>query len=95
VGAVLPDYRGEFLRGWDNGRGVDPGRVVGSSQGDELRRHNHGFVKYKHTADSGGSIGIYHYWDTGQAQRTSYTTETGGDETRPRNVAVTYIIRSR
>ncbi|UST93756.1 phage tail protein [Pseudomonas siliginis] len=28
----LPDSRGEFLRGWDHGRGVDVGRVVGSSQ---------------------------------------------------------------
>jgi phage-related tail fiber protein len=28
----LPDLRGEFLRSWDDGRGVDPGRTVGSSQ---------------------------------------------------------------
>ncbi|WP_256672215.1 phage tail protein [Pseudomonas sp. ANT_J12] len=28
----LPEARGEFLRGWDHGRGVDPGRAVGSWQ---------------------------------------------------------------
>ncbi|BBR55396.1 phage tail protein [Pseudomonas sp. BYT-5] len=28
----LPDYRGEFLRGWDHGRGIDTGRVLGSWQ---------------------------------------------------------------
>ena len=28
----LPESRGEFLRGWDHGRGVDPGRAVGSWQ---------------------------------------------------------------
>ncbi|MHA3737875.1 phage tail-collar fiber domain-containing protein [Pseudomonas sp. Eth.TT006] len=28
----LPDSRGEFLRGWDHGRGVDAGRAVGSYQ---------------------------------------------------------------
>lgn len=28
----LPESRGEFLRGWDHGRGVDAGRVVGSWQ---------------------------------------------------------------
>lgn len=28
----LPDLRGEFLRGWDDGRGVDTGRVIGSAQ---------------------------------------------------------------
>ncbi len=31
-GATLPDMRGEFIRGWDNGRGLDPGRVLGSTQ---------------------------------------------------------------
>ncbi|WP_273820593.1 phage tail protein [Pseudomonas asplenii] len=30
----LPDTRGEFLRGWDHGRGIDAGRGVGSYQGD-------------------------------------------------------------
>lgn len=28
----LPDLRGEFIRGWDDGRGVDVGRTVGSAQ---------------------------------------------------------------
>lgn len=28
----LPDMRGEFPRGWDDGRGVDTGRLLGSSQ---------------------------------------------------------------
>jgi phage-related tail fiber protein len=34
---VLPDLRGEFLRGWDDGRGVDVGRAIISSQGDAIR----------------------------------------------------------
>jgi hypothetical protein len=29
---VLPDLRSEFIRGWDDGRGVDTGRLFGSSQ---------------------------------------------------------------
>lgn len=29
----LPDLRGEFIRGWDDGRGVDAGRSLGSTQG--------------------------------------------------------------
>lgn len=28
----LPDFRGEFIRGWDGGRGVDGSRAFGSSQ---------------------------------------------------------------
>ena len=34
---VLPDLRGEFIRGWDNGRGIDVGRVLLSTQGDAIR----------------------------------------------------------
>ncbi len=33
----LPDLRGEFIRGWDDGRGVDAGRQLLSSQGDAIR----------------------------------------------------------
>ncbi len=33
----LPDLRGEFIRGWDDGRGVDAGRDLLSSQGDAIR----------------------------------------------------------
>ncbi|MEN4561928.1 phage tail protein [Pantoea agglomerans] len=31
-GLKLTDLRGEFIRGWDDGRGVDTGRALGSSQ---------------------------------------------------------------
>ncbi|KZC99681.1 MULTISPECIES: phage tail protein [unclassified Thalassospira] len=37
----LPDLRGEFVRGWDDGRGVDAARVFGSSQADSLSDHKH------------------------------------------------------
>ncbi|HFC8546142.1 TPA: phage tail protein [Neisseria lactamica] len=33
----LPDLRGEFMRGWDDGRGIDRGRAFGSAQGDAIR----------------------------------------------------------
>lgn len=33
----IPDLRGEFIRGWDNGRGVDIGRTFGSFQEDTIR----------------------------------------------------------
>ena len=32
----LPDLRGVFVRGLDNGRGQDAGRVIGSYQSDEI-----------------------------------------------------------
>lgn len=43
----IPDLRGYFARGWDDGRGIDVGRVFGSSQADQTASH-------AHTASSGG-----------------------------------------
>jgi len=37
----VPDLRGEFIRGFDNGRGVDSGRSVASSQSHQHPQHNH------------------------------------------------------
>lgn len=37
----LPDLRGEFLRGWDDGRGIDSGRVLLSAQVDDFKAHRH------------------------------------------------------
>ena len=34
---LLPDLRGEFIRGWDDGRGVDSGRAILTAQGDATR----------------------------------------------------------
>lgn len=87
----VPDLRGEFIRGLDNGRNVDPGRALGSAQADALKSHTHGFtdaVGYgdTHAPGSGGAD-----W-TGT--KTSQTTATGDTETRPRNVAMNYIIKA-
>ena len=40
----LPDLRGEFIRGWDNGRGVDTPRSIGSAQAHALQSHQHGLA---------------------------------------------------
>ena len=37
----LPDLRGEFIRGWDNSRGIDVGRTLGSIQTDLVKAHTH------------------------------------------------------
>jgi microcystin-dependent protein len=37
----LPQTQGEFVRGWDHGRGVDSGRTLGSFQADALKSHTH------------------------------------------------------
>ncbi|MDN2159706.1 tail fiber protein [Escherichia coli] len=37
----LPDLRGEFIRGWDDGRGIDAGRALLSLQAGMLEKHRH------------------------------------------------------
>lgn len=38
---TLPDFRGEFLRGFDNGRGIDTGRAIASMQAEMIGAHGH------------------------------------------------------
>ena len=51
----LPDLRGEFIRGFDNGRGADSGRSVASSQSAQNASHLHGmdFYTQNHTLTGG------------------------------------------
>ena len=38
----VPELRGEFVRGWDDGRGIDSGRSFASSQSSRNLAHTHG-----------------------------------------------------
>lgn len=52
---ALPDFRGEFIRGFDAGRGADSGRVFGSFQDQMYLSHTHGLYDPSHAhAASGG-----------------------------------------
>lgn len=84
----LPDLRGEFVRGYDNGRGVDAGRVFGSAQADEIKAHTHDILTYNQETGSGRVT------EGGSPVGGTYATEsTGGAETRPRNVALLACIK--
>lgn len=83
----LPDLRGEFLRGWDGGRGVDGDRGFGTVQADEIKEHTHQVetAKISGIKAAPGSTASLGY----QAQAGGLVTgPTGGAETRPRNVAL-------
>ena len=84
---ALPDLRGEFVRGWDDGRGVDSGRSFGSYQADMFKSHTH-------TAARGNTPGSDYDDGTGYSVGESTTGATGGSETRPRNVALLYCIKA-
>jgi len=92
----VPDLRGEFIRGWDDGRGIDSGRSFGSFQNHQFENHYHSYQD--HTAGFGyqthysGPHGPTHHYDmsrnTGSPANGNY-----GSETRPRNVAMLYCIK--
>ncbi|HEN3329010.1 TPA: tail fiber protein [Yersinia enterocolitica] len=102
----LPDLRGEFLRGWDDGRGVDSGRGLLTVENDEIRSHRHlklnvdtSGVAYSLAAGnfSGQQTGGFYAnttigYDSGT--QGIGTGATGGLETRPRNIAFNYIVRA-
>lgn len=83
----IPDLRGEFIRGWDDSRGIDSGRAFGSAQADELKSHVHSVSALLGT--SGGAP-----QSSGSSSLNPYNTNaTGGAETRPRNIALLACIK--
>jgi microcystin-dependent protein len=85
----LPELRGEFIRGLDDSRGVDTGRVLGSSQAESYKSHTHSAP-----AES-GVFAVTTGTDAGTNHLViaSSTGTSGGTETRPRNVALLAYIK--
>jgi len=90
----LPDLRGEFIRGWDDGRGVDSGRGFGSFQADELKSHSH-TLRGNDGGDNQQPTAAIINPDDAEEPATDPNTilPTGGPETRPRNVALLACIK--
>jgi microcystin-dependent protein len=87
----IPDLRGEFLRGWDDARGVDGSRAFGSAQADELKSHSHNVTYYR---SNGAAINYAPGTNTDYDYASNNATgSTGGTETRPRNVALLACIK--
>lgn len=89
----LPDLRGEFVRGWDDARGVDTGRAFGSFQADEFKSHSHALP-----ADGQpGGMNMQSLTTTPNADEAisedHQTGTRGGTETRPRNRALLACIK--
>lgn len=104
----LPDLRGEFIRGWDDGRGVDAGRQLLSSQGDAIRNIE-GFADGGIGMSFDAIRGAFYDAGTRSATMANNTTAIGktddlgfdasrvvptANENRPRNIAFNYIVRA-
>ena len=104
----VPDFRGLFVRGKDNGRGLDPNRALGSYQDSDNKSHSHGVNDPGHnhggvqngTASTGRSTAVdqppavFSYGYTWHAATGISIQWSGGAESRPRNIAMNYIIKT-
>ncbi len=96
----LPDLRGEFIRGWSHGTVHDPDRLsrtdrgdgttgdnVGTKQMSQNKTHSHTVNEYYELLAGLSGAGV------GWANTSSVSTgASGGDEARPRNVNVMFLI---
>jgi hypothetical protein len=92
----LPDLRGEFIRGWDDSRNVDSGRGFGTSQAHAFASHNHLAITTYQDDYQNPNIPSQPppgFGRDGTGQTDWYTSNTGGSETRPRNIALLYCIK--
>lgn len=90
----IPDIRGEFVRVWDNSRGVDAGRAMGAVQLDTFKDHTHTTTA---AVQSGSQSDITPGSVAGAVDgaRVSGGASTGaGTETRPRNIPLIACVKA-
>lgn len=95
-GANLPDLRGEFVRGWSNDRTtVDYPRQILSAQAQDIQPHTHTYEKaaLSFVTSSGGLSSTSTSRPT-IVYNIAATSSTGTTETRPRNVALMFIVKT-
>lgn len=106
-GLKLTDTRGEFIRIWDDGHGVDTGRALLSAQGDAIRNIIGSIIDIRFNV-SASTSGVFANTNNGPA---SENAAGGGSarnvsfdasrvvptasENRPRNIAFNFLVRAK
>ncbi len=104
----LPDLRGEFIRGWDDGRGVDSGRTILSFQEGTIVSgfddNDTGDISSLGSANYGfGDSLTSNQWNTINGKKWIFDASNKGAQrydwwayvsARPRNIAFNYIVRA-
>ncbi|HAW3835544.1 TPA: phage tail protein [Escherichia coli] len=104
----LPDLRGEFIRGWDDGRGVDSGRGLLTAQAETKITNHHGNGGNADDISAGVSgsppKNFVRNADSAVNAGSGFTAFGSGNLTkngvtsyfgvRPRNIAFNYIVRA-
>ena len=101
----VPDLRGQFVRGNDNSRGIDGGRVLGSSQTDTLQNITGSFTFVPGNYNGVGAAGAFYNTGSQAAAGSGAITTVPAfafdasrvartsTETRPVNVSANFIIK--
>lgn len=103
----LPDLRGEFVRGWDDSRGIDSGRTLGSAQAQDWKtlylqdagqnsasNYTHDQIAIKGTTKIGVNDGTINLFMGQWANASAHLNGYwGSEEIRPRNVSLLFCIK--
>ncbi|MDF8957615.1 phage tail protein, partial [Escherichia coli] len=101
---VLPEARGDFIRIWDDGRGVDSGRGLLSTQSDLMKQFT---LQYYGPSTGTGTRTVFALQSNANGIYTSGISQNdgsgtaaafnvpGGTETRPRNIAFNFLVRAK